>query len=65
MEYDCAVWGSTLLAGSGYLRRDYLARFRVNHQNALRAVLALGNDVRNKLVCVLAAEWALKLNFAM
>ena len=59
--YDCAVWGSGLLAGSGDLRRDCMGKFGSSHRSALRAILGVGNDVRNEIVYVLAAEWLLQL----
>ena len=59
--YGCAAWGSCLLAGSGDLRWDCTGKFGSSHRSALRAILAVGNDVRNEIVYVLAAEWPLQL----
>ena len=57
----CAVWGSCLLVGSGDLRPDCTGKFGSSHRSALRAILGVGNDVRNEIVYVLAAEWPLQL----
>ena len=59
--YGCTVWGSCLLAGNCDLRRDCMGKFGSSHRSALRAILGVGNDVRNEIVYVLAAEWPLQL----
>ena len=59
--FGCAVWGSCLLTGSGDLQRDCTEKFGSSHRSALRAILGVGNDMRNEIVYVLAAEWPLQL----
>ena len=56
------VWGQSVLPASGPVYADRTGKLGAQHRQALRAILGVGNELRNELVYVLTGEMPVSLH---